>query len=662
MALPEPDVNIWVSRYKVVADQQRSWRTLCAHIEQLYEGTWQIEGIPSGIEITIPSTARAIIDEATDHSDFNPDWLKIHLPTYGLATEAESRSSRLRSFLIGWLGYQAEHANDVSPFRDWIKNIYLHGKGVYKVVPDYTDWPELQIPEGTTEDEARQIRADLSAEREFANIPATLRSIYPLAIFEDPSIGEKRWAIECYEADAIEIMPLYEKWQPKKRKDNGETYTREEFEIENSRLAVWDCYQTGEVAGHKGVWHQVLINEMPVASENTFGGDNGSYVSPAQGPEARPVFLKDEPFPYVIKFSGLGRQSAGKYEEKARGILTAVTSLLKAEARRLTQLDAIVAQAAWPTLFVTGNRARFEVAFGPNVVNYVPIGTSVTPVTPNIPAAAVQAALATIQSGIERGTFGSVIRGDKPPNTTSAAQLAILSGQARLRFGAINNQHQAALSDISQKVAHIVKKVIAEPVAIWQTDDVDEESSSKLVIKPGEIPERLIVRYLITTDPAEARDREISLAALMYEKGIIDLEEMRERAGIRNTAAMRRRVIRDKVLMESPGVLAALGEQFMLESGYDIESLTLEKAMRDMLIIRRQTQMQQELFGGPTGGANANGSQPASMSPTPLGGAPNGVPTPGMAEQQGQNAQSAAFFGPVIPGQGGSGVQVRGSI
>lgn len=656
-----PSVALWTTRFRIVNEQQRNWRVNAAELESFYEQTWKLEGVPSNIEITIPSTARAVVDEATDHSDFNPEWLKIRLPTYGLANDSEINASKLRSFLIGWLNYQLEYANDVSPFRDWIKNVYIHGKGVYKVVTDYDRWPQLSIPAGTSEKEGKQIRDAVSAEREFAGIPATLRSIYPLALWEDPSIGEKKWAIEVYEGYAPEILPLYEDWIPQKTGESGSKMTREEYEETNATLSVWDCYELDKVDGKNGLWHQVLISEVSIAAADASTVD-ANLISPANGPEGIAAWLPNEPFPYSVKFSGLGRQSSGKYEEKARGILAAVTSLLKAEARRLTQLDAIIAQMAWPTIFVTGSRARFSVAFGPNVVNYVPLGTTVTPITPQIPAGPVQAALATVQSGIERGTFGSVIRGDKPPNTTSAAQLAILSGQARLRFGAINTQHQAALAEVSAKVAHIVKKVIGEPVTIWQTDDTDAENDSKLVIKPSEIPDRLVVRYAISTDPAEQRDREIQLASFMYDKGAIDLEEFRERCGIRDTAAMRRRVIRDKVLMESPAVIAALGEQYILESGYDLESLTMEKAMRDMLIIRRQQQLQEQIFGGQNGGMNPAGSQPGTegIAPAPLGGAPPGQPAPPNAGQARQAAQTTSrIIGPASGGAGNGISQLR---
>ena len=64
-----PTTALWAARYRIIADQQRTWRTNCAEFESLYEQTWRVEGIPTNIQVTIPSTARAIVDESTDHSD-----------------------------------------------------------------------------------------------------------------------------------------------------------------------------------------------------------------------------------------------------------------------------------------------------------------------------------------------------------------------------------------------------------------------------------------------------------------------------------------------------------------------------------------------------------------------------------------------------------------
>lgn len=630
--LGRPDVDTWVRRFHQAETFQRQWRTNSMVMEQLYELSWRMEGIPDNIQVTMPSTARAIIDEATDHSDFDPHYLSIHTPTYGLDQDAEVRASRLRAFFRGWAIYQVSHMNDVSPFRDYIKNQYTYGKGVYKVVNDASAWPMLDIPAGTNEADAHALKEQLTKDREFA-IPIVLRSVDPRALYEDPSIGQKRWAIEEYEFEAQEIMPLYERWIPKQMNVDDMA----EIDL-SAQVRVWDCYQIGAQDGVQGIWHQVLINEATDVGVSPM-------VSAAAGPGAEPTFLPGEPFPYVIKFAGLGKQSSGKYEQKARGILFGAVSLLKAEARRLTQLDSIIAAMAWPTLFVTGPRNRFNVTYGPNVVNYVPPGVTVDTVSPPIPSGPIQSALATIQSGIERATFGSVIRGDKPPQVTSASQLAILSGQARLRFGSVKIQQEGALWEVFQKVGLLAKQLDA-PLTIWQTNDTDETEPSKLNLDPDDIPDRLSMHVEVLTDPAEEQDRRIQLASFLFKDGVIDMEEYRERAGIRDTAAMRRRALRDKVLFESPAIAAALGETYLLESGYDIESLTLEKAMRDMLIIRRQMDMQAQLFGeGGPGGANPAGSQPAdNRAPNPLGGSPGQgvvVPSAAQATQSGEASQAS---------------------
>ena len=628
--LGRPDPETWRRRYMQADQFQHAWRAEAVVEESLYEQTWEVDNIPEDIPITIPSTARAIIDEATDHSDFDPSYLTVHLPTLGMDQDAEVLAGRMKNFYEGWLIYQLTRANDVSPYRDWVKNQFLNGKAVYKVVADHMEWPMLELKEGDRKSEEALAKKQLERDREWV-MPIVLRSLNPMAVFEDPSIGQKRWAIEEYEHEWQEIQPLYEHWIPEGLLDvvTGSVPP-------DARVRIWDCYQIGEVDGVKGLWHQVLINENL---------DTGPVVSPADPRTKGPTWLPNEPFPYIVRFSGLGRQSSGKYEHKARGILYGVKDLIKEEARRGIQLGAIVSALAWPTLFVTGPRARFNVEYGPNKINYVPPGVTVDTVTPTIPTGPIQASLATLQAGIERGTFGSVIRGDKPPQTTSAAQLAILSGQARLRFGSVKIQHEAALWEVLQKVAIIAKDVFKAPLTIWQTDDTDEANDERLVLDPDDIPEKLRCRVEILTDPVEEQDRRVQLAHFLYQDGVIDIEEYRERAGIRDTAAMRRRQLRDRVLLESPGILQALGENLLLESGYDLESTILEKSMRDMLILRRQREMQQALLGAGPGGANPAGSQPAQTqtSPNPLGGSPGTgavVPTPQQATQAAQEPVS----------------------
>jgi hypothetical protein len=521
--------------------------------------------------------------------------------------------------MIGWLYNQVAIGNDVSPIRDFIKNLHLYGKAVYKTVADLNEWPELEIAEGVSEDEARVIRDQLTGDRQFA-IPIVLRSIAPTALYEDPSIGIKGWAIEAYTRDAQEVMEQFEEYIPEDALDTMAPGPESMFE-------VWDCYQVGVEGRTPGLFHQIIV----YAGWDEQAGEDKFY------PIGEAEFMAYHPFPYTVKFSGFGRQSSGKYEEKARGILSGAISLLKAEARRLSQTDAIVSALAWPTLFVTGPRSRFHVEYGPNIVNYVPSGVTATTITPQLPVGPLQTSLAVLQAGIERATFGSVIRGDKPPQTTSAAQLAILSGQARLRFASIKIGHEAALTDVAVKAMTIARDVIKEDLTVWQSDDTDETNSSGLVLKQGDVPDRFVCKVTIKTDPAEEREREVQLAVFLFEKSAIDWEEMAERIGVSDIPAMRRRMIRDKILLNSPAVLQALGEQYVLDSGYDIESLTLEKTMRDLLILRSQQEMQSTIMAPPTGPAGSP-AKTAGMTPTVLGGAPTS-PTAGMATM---NAEASA--------------------
>lgn len=631
--LPKPDMATWVSRHEVIDDYQRAWRAEAREHEQLYDLSWHVDGIPQNVPVTMPSTARAIIDEATDHSDFNPSYVKVHTPTYGIGDDAEKRSGRIKAFFPGFYRHQITHKNDVSPYRDLVKNVYLYGKGVLKTITVHDEWPELEIPEGTYESEAKIIRDGVKFERELA-MPILQRSINPLAIWEDPTEGQKRYAIEKCEYTALQVRDMYPSWSPTRTWEGKNGITPSEM------VETWDCVQAGvgvcdipecpdngdEV---EGLWHQILIG--------CGASEMDSNASAVVDEATETVFLPHEPFPYEIKFSGYGKQSSGKYEDKARGLLYAVKSVIRAEARRFTQMDAIIAQLAWPTIFVTGPRSRMDVKFGPNIVNYVPMGVTVTPVVPPLPSGPIQQTIAMLQSSIERGTFGSVIRGDKPPQTTSAAQLSILSGQARLRFGSIKIHLEAMLESANKKIGMIQQNVLRSPLTLFQTDDTDETDASKLVLREKDIPKNFPHRVEILTDPREERERRAQFGVLLKREGIIDWEAAAEMAGIEDTAAMRRRVIRDKALFDNPAAIALIGETLVIESGYDMESLTLEKMMRDMLAMRRQQRMQEALFA-PQGGANQQGSLPGmrDMAPQGLGGRPEQM----TSEQANQDAQA----------------------
>lgn len=617
----------WGVRKRRVETFQQQWRAEAALNEDMYELRWEIKGLPTNVEITMPSTARAIVDEATDHNDFDPRWLKFQVPTYGLTEKAAEKAARIRAFIIGWLYEQVVTGNDVSPVRDFIKNLHLFGKAVYKTVAVLDEWPELEVAAGATEDEAREAREQLTAERRYAT-PIAWRSVSPMALYEDPAVGVKCWAIECYPKSAIEVIEQYGEYL-------DESTLAANSGDDDGTLEVWDCYQVGVKDGVPGLFHQIIVY---CGVDPDTADDNYQSVGDSE-------FMAYHPFPYTVRFSGFGRQSSGKYEEKARGILSGAISLLQAEARRLSQTDAIVSALAWPTLFVTGPRSRFHVEYGPNVVNYVPSGVTATTITPQLPVGPLQTSLAVLQSGIERATFGSVIRGDKPPQVTSAAQLSILSGQARLRFMSIKIGHEAALTDVITKAATIARDVIDEDLTVWQVDDTDETKPADLVLKQGDIPDRFVCKVTIKTDPADERERDLQMAVFLFEKGAIDWEEMAERVGVTDVSAMRRRMIRDKILLNSPAVLQALGEQYILESGYDIESLTLEKTMRDMLILRTQQQMQSQIMAPPAGPAGSP-EKTAGMNPTVLGGAPTN-PTAPMAQM---NAEASVPGGTSVTG------------
>ena len=110
--------------------------------EQFYDG--EIEDLiplPEGFDLTIPTTLRAIVDEAIDN--VMPHDIQVHYAPRGVSKKAEEDADAVRRFLRGvWLNWR-RWGSDIDVDRDFGKNLFLHGVAVTKTVPDWTLWPSL---------------------------------------------------------------------------------------------------------------------------------------------------------------------------------------------------------------------------------------------------------------------------------------------------------------------------------------------------------------------------------------------------------------------------------------------------------------------------------------------------------------------------------------
>lgn len=558
--MPQPDRELILKRYRKGQERLSRFYQEFDEAEAFYEGDWEPGG-PEGFPQTVPATASSIVDEATDHID--TDNITPHVPTIGKTQQSEQSAGKLKDFIIGAWSYFSAHSEDIPPLRDFTKNLFLGGKAVLEILPDFDCWPEPEIVEGMTNEKKDELMEEARAIRSL-DFPIVCSSISPRWVIEDPTIGRKTWLIKHYLKDVEEVRALYPDWPDPRRAEQlaaGQTslYDSDNVEI----IDYWQEGSKDEKKGQKtyGCWHVTL----------------------ADGEEAQSGFNEDYPLPYVIKFSGFGRESRdGQHHKKARGILHGIKSLLMAYGRRLTQLDVITAFYATPAMFSDADE-EFEFKWEPGWMNRVPKGTTIQ--TPSLPTPhpALIATIAELRSDIEEGTFGSVLGGQKQPGTRSAAEHAILSAQAELRFRSVKRAVSDAIRQVDEKMITLVRDVLLldvnDEIIVPTADDTMEKPPS---LRKSDIPSPFYHSVELKDMSPSAISREALVAVQLYTGGVIDLEEAMERAGITGTADMKKRVMRDKV-MQTPYVINHLGRDLVeAYTGEPVEEMEFQELLLQM--------------------------------------------------------------------------------
>lgn len=566
--MSEPTVDLILRRFDKGQARLSRFYEAFEESEMFYEGNWEPEG-PESMPKTVPATAFAIVEEATDHVDV--EHITAHVPTIGKKGQNEAQAGKIKLFIRGMWNYWSGHAEDIPPARDFTKNLFLGNKAIFRVLVDWDAWPEPDIPEGTKKAEADEIRNQMRDIRAM-NFPVVCNSISPRYFIDDPTIGRKRWAMEFYNKDADDVRELYGDWaDPRKREKPSE---KSLYDADN--VEIIDYWEEGTQPAKEEDVDAGLAKKVGDEVSGCWRVIIGDHIL-AKGPS----WLAGYPLPYVIKYGGSGRESRdGHHEKKGRGILHPIRSLLRAEGRRLTQLDAITAFYATPVLFAEGEESEWNFKWEPGWLNFRPQGRD-TPEAPNVPQphAALLATIAQIQAGMERGTFGSVVRGEKQAGTRSAAEHAILSAQAELRFRPAKRAVEDAIREVNEKTLLLLKNVILkadDPVIVPTADDTMESPPR---LKASDIPTPFYHRIELEDTSPSAVSREALVGVQLHQEGAIDDEEMMTRAGIENTADMKQRVRRDRI-MKLPYVEMHLGRE-LVESftGEPVEEMEFQEAL-----------------------------------------------------------------------------------
>jgi hypothetical protein len=511
---------------------------------------------PEGYEVTIPVTGRAVVDEATDV--VIPEDIQFIYSPRGkgrVSAKAEADADKVRRWLKHLWMHWRWRSSDIDPLRDAARNLFLHGKAVFKLTIDPTLWPVVHTSEEMSPEELELVDEALRVREE--NNPLVLRSIAPRYIYEDPSVGQRKlWVIEHYQSSAIEIEAMFSQYVP-------------EFRLPPQ------LYSAGVVPVHE-VWTACYIRP------------DGTYV-----PGKHWIFVNyrleydgENPFyelPYVIKYSGFGVEAySGDPSRKSVGLLTTQNkSMILAEARRWTQFDAIMTMLAVPVAFLPNTLDVNEISLTPGAVNYVPTEAleyiDKMWVQARIPEAEYLHSLSAISSQIERGTIASVLRGDRPAGVTSGSQLQSLIAQSRIKLDSVRRTLEHMVGQVSSLALRCVDKILQDDVSVFVSDDIEKPFFS---IGPDNIKGHYFVAARFVPNEDVIKERKLLIASEAMSKGGMSPYDAYEFAGFENPQEIIARSLAYQVLMSDP-IKQYIAQALLTEWGIPYDEKELEHRIKE---------------------------------------------------------------------------------
>ena len=561
--------------------------------EKFYDGEIEdLVPLPDGFDLTIPTTLRAIVDEAIDN--VMPADIHVHYAPRNVSKKAEEEADSVRRFLRGvWMNWR-RWGSDIDVDRDFGKNMFMHGMAVTKTVPDWTLWPTLPdevIAQMKSDGKTAELKGKVAAIKEMRqrHFPIISRSISPRCVMVDPTPGRKLWVIERYESSSAEIRSLYAAID----EDFAEvTRTGRKARIHEVWTGVYIDHRGDEQPGRVFIF---VDNELRYEGENPYGDP-----------------------PYEIRYSGYGRQSfSDRPELKSVGFFTPqVKSLGRAEARRYSQFDAIMQQLAYPIGLLPDSIDADAFDVTPGAMNFVPIEvmqhSDKVWLKANIPDGEYLTSLGVIGTQIERGTTQAPLRGAAIPGTDSAAQYGQYTSQARLRLEGVKGAMEDALAQRFARVLWYIDNVLNDKASVFIGDPA---GAGRYTVGPDQIRGRYDVHVTFVPNEEMVKERKLAIASDAIVKGGLSPYDALVMAGFDNPSELiARRYAYD--VMQDEEMKRAIGRAQLQEWGLNADEIELQERMQMGNMQVTLSDFMNSIQGGTPAGPPMPGAIPPGQDPT----------------------------------------------
>lgn len=567
---------------------------------------------PHNFEAVRPPSATTIIDMAADHSAGN--FPRLHVPRRKETSKAQAQTAVMEKAGQGFW-YRNISNSPRNVLRAWAQSGALRGAMGGSLLYNPDVWPDLPRPSkygGIDSEEYKTAKDDAIAARREA-WPFVLDYIDPMDLYPDPASEGRDFIIHAFERKAYDVKRAWPEWDW--RVPGSSAQIRETDSI--TFISYWDKTYYAYLVGGMGTQETqgVLLNPA----------NDGTVKKHGYG------FL-----PYFFVAGGFG-SPFGLPQYRYRGFLTNVRDLLKLEARRMTHMDAIVAQQAFPWL-IAQNGVTPDMQLGG--ITRVPIGTrvqdAIVEMRPQVPIEALVQELKEVRASLQRNTLPDALGGEQPMSGESGYLRSINVGTGRSRIRALSDSLERMVELSTSGFFKLVDTKVKAPVSIWGKG-MDEEQEF-VTIKPEDIDGHYEVYASLTPSLPQDDSMNIANGIKLFEHGGIPVRDLLETyAGRENADELLRERMGEDVL-KSPQMMAQL----------------IQDAMRVTNVTGGEVAAP-GIRGALGLGAQAGAALPASANP--MSNAGTGIPTPpaapgSLAESNNVIGQAATGGAPTTPALG----------
>lgn len=416
---------------------------------------------PHNFEAVRPPTASTIIDMAADHAAGN--FPRLHVPKRRESVTAEKRSNLMMKAGQGFW-YRTLAAQPSNILRQWAISAGLRGAICGSLLYNPDKWPVMPLPsdypKGIEDPEYIEEKDEAEAQRRDM-WPFELQYIDPLDVYPDPATEGRDFIIHAFERRAYEIKRAWPNWDWTIPGSSRQAKSTDWVTF----IAYWDRYYKSYIIAGRGT-----------------GSDSGEPLLSLQDGvvEHGYGFL-----PYIFIPGGFG-SPFGLPQYRYRGILTNIRDLLKLEARRMTHMDAIIAQQAFPWLIAQQGVVPDMQLGG---ITRVPGGTDVreaiVELRPQVPIAELVTELHENRQAIQRSSIPDALGGLEGKSGESGYLRSINVGTGRARLRSLSDSLERAVEWATSGFYKLVENKAQAPVSIWGKG-MDEEQEF-VTIRPDDI-------------------------------------------------------------------------------------------------------------------------------------------------------------------------------